>query len=156
MDYYNQHFEELLPFDITPIDFLKNMVPKDLIESDREKTVRAYLGKVKLEGAAHNKLIRELSGGQKARVAFINLIFNQPQVLLLDEPTNHLDIETVEGLIEGLQGYEGGIILITHEPEMINALESELWIMDAEKKVVERSKNTYEEYSQKVLAKILG
>jgi len=154
--YYNQHFEELLPLDVTPIDFLKNMVPKDLIESDREKTVRAYLGKVKLEGAAHNKLIRELSGGQKARVAFINLIFNQPQVLLLDEPTNHLDIETVEGLIEGLQGYEGGIILITHEPEMINALESELWIMDAEKKVVERSKNTYEEYSQKVLAKILG
>jgi ATP-binding cassette subfamily F protein 1 len=154
--YYNQHFEEQLPLDITPIDFLKNMVPKDLIESDREKTVRAYLGKVKLEASAHNKLIRELSGGQKARVAFINLIFHQPQVLLLDEPTNHLDIETVEGLIEGLQGYEGGIVLITHEPEMINALESELWIMDAEKKVVERSKNTYEEYSQKVLAKILG
>jgi ATP-binding cassette subfamily F protein 1 len=154
--YYNQHFEEQLPLDITPIDFLKNMVPKDLIESDREKTVRAYLGKVKLEGSAHNKLIRELSGGQKARVAFINLIFHQPQVLLLDEPTNHLDIETVEGLIEGLQGYEGGIVLITHEPEMINALESELWIMDSEKKVVERSKNTYEEYSQTVLAKILG
>jgi ATP-binding cassette subfamily F protein 1 len=154
--YYNQHFEEQLPLDITPIDFLKNMVPKDLIESDREKTVRAYLGKVKLEAEAHHKLIRELSGGQKARVAFINLIFHQPQVLLLDEPTNHLDIETVEGLIEGLQGYEGGIVLITHEPEMINALESELWIMDAEKKVVERSKNTYEEYSQKVLAKILG
>jgi ATP-binding cassette subfamily F protein 1 len=153
--YYNQHFEEQLPLDITPIDFLKNMVPKDLIESDREKTVRAYLGKVKLEGEAHHKLIRELSGGQKARVAFINLIFHQPQVLLLDEPTNHLDIETVEGLIEGLQGYEGGIVLITHEPEMINALESELWIMDAEKKIVERSKNTYEEYSQKVLAKIL-
>jgi len=154
--YYNQHFEDHLPLDITPINFLKNMVPKDLIESDREKTVRAYLGKVKLEGSAHNKLIRELSGGQKARVAFINLIFHQPQVLLLDEPTNHLDIETVEGLIIGLQGYEGAIILITHEPELINALESELWIMDPEKKVVEKSKNTYEEYSQKVLAKILN
>jgi len=152
--YYNQHFEEKLPLDVTPIQFLKNIVPKDLIESDREKTVRAYLGKVKLEGDAHNKLIRELSGGQKARVAFINLIFNKPQILLLDEPTNHLDIETVEGLIEGLQAYEGAIILITHEPELINALESELWIMDAEKKVVEISKNTYEEYRQKVLAEI--
>jgi len=152
--YYNQHFEEKLPLDVTPIQFLKNIVPKDLIESDREKTVRAYLGKVKLEGDAHNKLIRELSGGQKARVAFINLIFNKPQILLLDEPTNHLDIETVEGLIEGLQAYEGAIILITHEPELINALESELWIMDAEKKVVEISKNTYEEYRQKILTEI--
>jgi ATPase subunit of ABC transporter with duplicated ATPase domains len=75
---------------------------------------------------------------------------------LLDEPTNHLDIETVEALIEGLKGYEGGVILITHEPELINALDSELWIMDATKKSIEVSKEGYEEYSQKVLAKILN
>ena len=153
--YYNQHFEEQLPLDITPIDFLKNMIHSDLVESDREKTVRSYLGKVKLEGSAHNKLIKELSGGQKARVAFVNLIFHKPQLLLLDEPTNHLDIETVEGLIEGLKNYEGGIILITHEPELINALDSELWIMDSEKKTIEISKNTYEEYSNMILSKIL-
>lgn len=153
--YYNQHFEEELPLDMTPINFLKNIVPKDLIEQDREKTVRSYLGKVKLEGSAHNKLIGELSGGQKARVAFVKLIFYQPHLLLLDEPTNHLDIETVEALIEGLKEYEGGIILITHEPELINALDSELWIMNPDNKNIEISKDSYEEYSQKVLAKIL-
>jgi len=140
---------------MTPINFLKNIVPKDLIEQDREKTVRSYLGKVKLEGSAHNKLIGELSGGQKARVAFVKLIFHQPHLLLLDEPTNHLDIETVEALIEGLKEYEGGIILITHEPELINALDSELWIMNPDNKNIEISKDSYEEYSQKVLAKIL-
>jgi ATP-binding cassette subfamily F protein 1 len=150
--YYNQHFEELLPHDLTPIDYLKNLVPSSLIESDREKTVRSYLGKVKLEGSAHNKLIKELSGGQKSRVAFVNLIFKEPHILLLDEPTNHLDIETVEALIEGLKEYEGAIVLITHEPELINALESELWIMNPDKKTVQVSKSTYEEYSETILA----
>jgi ATP-binding cassette subfamily F protein 1 len=155
--YYNQHFEEELPSDITPIDYLKNLVPKDLIleGADREKTVRAYLGRVKLEGSAHNKLIKELSGGQKARVAFIKLIFHQPHLLLLDEPTNHLDIETVEALIEGLKGFEGGVILITHEPELINALEAQLWIMDPVKKSITVSKETYEEYSQKILNNLI-
>jgi ATP-binding cassette subfamily F protein 1 len=153
--YYNQHFEDLLPNELTPIEYLKNLVPQSLIESDREKTVRSYLGKVKLEGTAHNKLIKELSGGQKARVAFVNLIFHEPHLLLLDEPTNHLDIETVEGLIEGLKDFDGAIVLITHEPELINALESDLWIMNPEKKTIEISKNTYEEYSQIVLNKIL-
>ena len=133
------------------------MVPKDLIleGADREKTVRAYLGRVKLEGSAHNKLIKELSGGQKARVAFIKLIFHQPHLLLLDEPTNHLDIETVEALIEGLKGFEGGVILITHEPELINALEAQLWIMDPVKKSITVSKETYEEYSQKILNNLI-
>jgi len=152
--YYNQHFEELLPLDLTPIDYLKSIVPQSLLESDREKTVRNFLGKVKLEGSAHNKLIRELSGGQKARVAFVNLIFHEPHLLLLDEPTNHLDIETVEGLIEGLKGFEGAIVLITHEPELINALESELWVMDPVKKLLDKSKLTYEEYSEKILQKL--
>jgi ATP-binding cassette subfamily F protein 1 len=152
--YYNQHFEELLPLDLTPIDYLKSIVPESLLESDREKTVRNFLGKVKLEGSAHNKLIRELSGGQKARVAFVNLIFHEPHLLLLDEPTNHLDIETVEGLIEGLKGFEGAIVLITHEPELINALESELWVMDPVKKLLDKSKITYEEYSDKILQKL--
>ena len=155
--YYNQHFEDELPSDITPVEYLKNLVPKDLIleGADREKTVRAYLGRVKLEGSAHNKLIKELSGGQKARVAFIKLIFHQPHLLLLDEPTNHLDIETVEALIEGLKGFEGGVILITHEPELINALEAQLWIMDPVKKSITVSKETYEEYSQKILNNLI-
>ena len=152
--YYNQHFEDLLPLDITPIQYLKNLVPESLLEGDREKTVRNFLGKVKLEGSAHNKLIKELSGGQKARVAFVNLIFHEPHLLLLDEPTNHLDIETVEGLIEGLKNYDGAIVLITHEPELINALGSELWIMNPDKKTVEISKSTYEEYSDIVLSKL--
>jgi ATPase subunit of ABC transporter with duplicated ATPase domains len=80
------------------------------------------------------------------------LIFKEPHIWLLDEPTNHLDIETVEALIEGLKEYEGAIVLITHEPELINSLESELWIMNPDKKTVQVSKSTYEEYSETILA----
>ena len=144
--YYNQHFEEQLPMDKTPIEYLIDRIPDNLKDGNLEITVRSYLGNVKLEGNAHNKKINELSGGQKARVALVKLIFQQPHVLLLDEPTNHLDIETVEALINGLKDFNGGILLITHEPELINSLESELWIMDKNTKQVCKYLNTYENY----------
>jgi ATP-binding cassette subfamily F protein 1 len=138
--------------DSSPIDFLKNIIPDNLIENNnREGTTRSFLGRIKLEGSAHNKLIKELSGGQKARVALVKLIFEQPHILLLDEPTNHLDIETVEALIEGLKNYKGGILLITHEPELINALESELWIMNKETKQIEIYNKTYEDYCDSII-----
>lgn len=144
--YYNQHFEEQLPMDKTPIEYLIDRIPDNLKDGNREITVRSYLGNVKLEGNAHNKKINELSGGQKARVALVKLIFQQPHILLLDEPTNHLDIETVEALINGLKDFNGGILLITHEPELINSLESELWIMDKNTKQVCKYLNSYENY----------
>lgn len=144
--YYNQHFEEQLPMDKTPIEYLIDRIPDNLKDGNREITVRSYLGNVKLEGNAHNKKMNELSGGQKARVALVKLIFQQPHVLLLDEPTNHLDIETVEALINGLKDFNGGILLITHEPELINSLESELWIMDKNNKQVCKYLNSYENY----------
>jgi ATP-binding cassette, subfamily F, member 1 len=131
--YYHQHFESLLPKDKTPIEYLEETVPEDLICGNRKQTVRKYLGTLKLESEAHNSTIGNLSGGQKARVALISLLFQQPHFILLDEPTNHLDIETVEALIDGLKEYEGGLMVITHEPEMITNLESELWILENNK-----------------------
>ena len=113
------------------------------------QTVRKYLGTVKLESGAHNSLIGNLSGGQKARVALIGLIFQKPHFILFDEPTNHLDIETVEGLIEGLKEYNGGLMIITHEAEMITNLESQLWILKNNKIVFYN--NTFEEYCDQIL-----
>jgi ATP-binding cassette subfamily F protein 1 len=149
--YYNQHFEEQLPLNKTPIEYLVDRIPDNLMEGNRENTVRSYLGSVKLEGSAHNKKISELSGGQKARVALVKLIFQQPHVLLLDEPTNHLDIETVDALIEGLKEFNGGILLITHEPELINSLESELWVMDKNAKRVYKYPKTYDDYCKEII-----
>lgn len=126
--YFNQHFDQQLPFDKSPVEFLVDKLPVDV--SDKQQKVREYLGSVGLEGAAHTKLISQLSGGQKARVAFVKLMFDSPHMLLLDEPTNHLDIETIEVLIQCLSAFNGGILLITHEPELINNLTNQIWYLN--------------------------
>ncbi len=147
--YYHQHFEHFLPKDKTPIEYLEDTVPEDLIIGSKMQTVRKYLGTVKLESEAHKSLIGNLSGGQKARVALIGLIFQKPHFILFDEPTNHLDIETVEGLIEGLKEYDGGLMVITHEAEMITNLESQLWILKNNR--IEFYNNTFEEYCEEII-----
>jgi ATP-binding cassette subfamily F protein 1 len=152
--YYNQHFDQHLPFDKTPIEFLQDYAPSsELIGKDINKyeIVRNYLGKIKLESSAHNKLIGELSGGQKARVAFVKLIFERPQILLLDEPTNHLDIETVETLIESLETFEGGILLITHEPEMIERLSNQIWMLNKNTQKIITNIESYDQYCNIIL-----
>ncbi len=149
--YYNQHFENQLPLDQTPIDYLKTIIPQEFVKNSVEQSVRSYLGQVKLEATAHNKLISELSGGQKARVAIVKLIFQQPHCLILDEPTNHLDIETVESLISALSNYDGGILVITHEPELIDKIDARLWVMDPETKKINTKIDSYEEYCKFIL-----
>ena len=148
--YYHQHFEHFLPKDKTPVEYLEESVPQDLIIGSKMQTVRKYLGTLKLEAEAHNSIIGSLSGGQKARVAFISLLFQKPHFILLDEPTNHLDIETVEALIEGLREYKGGLMVITHEPEMITNLESELWILENNKIIFYN--NSFDEYCDSLIA----
>jgi len=147
--YYHQHFEHFLPKDKTPIEYLEESVPDDMITGNKMQTVRKYLGTIKLESSAHQSKIGELSGGQKARVAMIGLIFQKPHFILFDEPTNHLDIETVEALIEGLQGYEGGLMVITHEADLITNLDSQLWILKDNK--IEFYNNTFDEYCDSIV-----
>jgi len=147
--YYHQHFEQFLPNNMTPINYLQSKIPKELIVNDKIQSVRKYLGTMKLDPQAHNSLIGTLSGGQKARVALINIIFQQPQLILMDEPTNHLDIETIEGLIKGLQEYKGGLMIITHDSHLITSLESELWILRDNK--IEFYNNTFDSYCDLIL-----
>lgn len=146
--YYNQHFEEQLPLDLTPVEYLSNMIPDEFISQSREQSVRSYLGRVRLEPSAHKKPIRELSGGQKARVAIVHLIFLKPNCLILDEPTNHLDIETVEALIEGLKKYTGGIVVITHDHNLIDSIDARVVMMDPKTRSINPTVDTYEGYCQ--------
>jgi ATP-binding cassette subfamily F protein 1 len=148
--YYNQHFDQQLPFEKTPVEFLMDIIP--VSTGNKIELVRKYLGSISLEGSAHTKLIGELSGGQKARVALVKLMFDSPHILLLDEPTNHLDIETVEELIDCLSVYNGGILLITHEPELINSLTNKIWFLNKETKKIDQKINSYDEYCNIVLS----
>lgn len=151
--YYNQHFENQLPLDDTPLEYLRSIIPAEFVKNGAiDQSIRGYLGQVKLEATAHNKKISELSGGQKARVAIVKLIFQQPHCLILDEPTNHLDIDTVESLIEGLSNFDGGILVITHEPELIEKIDARLWVMDPETKNINTKIDSYDKYCKFILS----
>lgn len=67
-----------------------------------------------------SKCLKEFSGGQKTKIAFIKMLLNKPDILLLDEPTNHLDIDTVEWLEEYLKNYKKAIVVVSHDRMFIN------------------------------------
>lgn len=142
--YYHQHFENFLPSDLTPVDFLTNHIPEELSHQNPQQLIRRYLGCMKLEAQAHTAPIETLSGGQKARVAIVYLIFQKPNLILFDEPTNHLDIETIEALIEALKEYNGGVMIITHEPQLVMELEYDLWLLKDKK--IKKYMKSFDDY----------
>merc|ERR1719382_4073 len=121
---YHQHFEELLPLEKTGIEYLRDSFNLD------EFKARATLGQFGLPGATHFTKIGNLSGGQKARVAFAALMLTKPHIIILDEPTNHLDIESVEALTEAVSRFNGGLVLVTHDARLITEIDCELWVVE--------------------------
>jgi len=117
--YYNQHVSDVLPLERTPIEFLQS-VNKNLSEKDARK----ILGSIGLKGEIHIQQIETLSGGQKSRVALSSLIVMNPDILLLDEATNHLDIESIDSLINAINKFNGAVIMITHNIDVIQKTNS--------------------------------
>ena len=161
--YYSQHFANTLPEDRNVTEYLVELYNttknnyinvKNLHEPsiNPEQYVRAILGKIGLDGAHHKKLIGELSGGQKARVAFSTLFITRPHVLLLDEPSNHLDIETIDGLIAGLKEYDGGLVIITHNVYLIQQLHCSLYII--RNKTIEKYEGTLKDYTLDIMKEV--
>lgn len=120
--FYHQHFETSLPFNLNPVQYLM------MLNENIELTLaHKYLSMFGLEPINHKTLIGNLSGGQKARVKFASFGVTRPHILLLDEPTNHLDIVAIQSLITALNNFEGAIVLITHNLDIITTLDCEIW-----------------------------
>ncbi len=84
--------------------------------------MRAMLGRFGLSGQHHLTPICKLSGGQKARVVFTAISLSNPHILLLDEPTNHLDMQSIDALCDALEEFEGGIVVISHDAQLLSRL----------------------------------
>lgn len=107
--YYDQHFSELknCARNASAVDYLLSNYG-DSLSSSQE--ARKWLGMFGLDSARHVMPVRDLSGGQKARVCFASIALRRPHLLILDEPTNHLDLESVDALVQGLEAYGGGVL----------------------------------------------
>ena len=75
----------------------------------------------------------DLSGGEKARLLFSLIGFHRPHLLVLDEPANHLDIDSRAELIRSLNNYEGAVVVISHDRNLLEAVVDRLWLVDAGK-----------------------
>jgi ATPase subunit of ABC transporter with duplicated ATPase domains len=68
-----------------------------------------------------------LSGGESARIIFCKLMLQKPNVLVFDEPTNHLDLEAINALNQSLQKYEGTVLLVTHDEDLVDEVATRIW-----------------------------
>ena len=102
---------------MTPLDYLWEAIP-----TEGTATVRGQLGRVLFSGPDVDKPIGSLSGGEAARLIFCRIIAERPNVLVLDEPTNHLDLEAIGALVEGLRGFEGTVLFVSHDRWFVSQL----------------------------------
>ena len=92
--------------------------------------IQDHLGRFGFSGDLVSRRAGTLSGGERARVALAMLMLAHPHLLLLDEPTNHLDVESIEALEDALDGYDGTVILVSHDRELLRGITTRTWVLD--------------------------
>ncbi|MBO8232992.1 ABC-F family ATP-binding cassette domain-containing protein [Prochlorococcus marinus XMU1419] len=113
--YYEQNQAEALSLDERVIDLIFNKSPEW-----SQKKVRTFLGGFGFQNETVFKYIKQLSGGEKARLALALMIINPSNFLLLDEPTNHLDLQSKENLELAIKNYKGSLLIISHDRYFIS------------------------------------
>ena len=106
-------------------------------------------GSFGLQSHAHTVQMKDLSGGQKARVALAELTLSAPDVVILDEPTNNLDIESIDALAEALNDYQGGVIIVSHDERLIRDTDCQLWVIEDQS--IEEIDGGFDDYRKEVL-----
>ena len=140
--YFSQEHEELHP---TWSVLQEMMSPYDM----SEESARSVLGAFQFRGDDVFKLVGDLSGGERARVALLKLFLEGRNFLILDEPTNHLDIPTRETVEQALQQFEGTLLIISHDRYLLDAVAKRIIVLEAGG--IEEFHGNYSYYKEKLL-----
>merc|ERR550539_1112900 len=143
---FDQHSGEHLTAEESAAEYLMR-----LFNLPVEKARRA-LGSFGLASHAHTVRMKDLSGGQKSRVALAELTLSAPDVIVLDEPTNNLDIESIDALGDAIKEYEGGGIIVSHDERLIRETECQLWVI--EDQGIEEIDGEFDDYRKEVLEQL--
>jgi ATPase subunit of ABC transporter with duplicated ATPase domains len=120
--YFAQDFMSSIQMGMTVNDWL-HQFDEDATKED----IRGILGRMLFRGEEGMKMTDALSGGESARLLFCKLMLQKPNVLVLDEPSNHLDLEASNALNLALQKYEGTVLLVTHDLDLIDEVATRIW-----------------------------
>ncbi len=121
--YYRQDMSQV-PLDRTLYEVIEDLRPKW-----ERGPIQGHLGRFGFSGQEVLRRADSLSGGERARLALAILMLSRANLLILDEPTNHLDVESIEALEDAVEGYDGAVILVSHDRALLRALTTRIWIL---------------------------
>jgi ATPase subunit of ABC transporter with duplicated ATPase domains len=140
VSYFPQNTTDMIEGDITLYDWLRDF--------DRQadiSEIRNCLGRMLFNGQEQEKSVMNCSGGEKHRMMLSKIMLEKRNFLLLDEPTNHLDLEAIIALGEGLREYEGSVICVSHDRELLDAFANRIFAIQPDGSILDFD-GTYEEY----------
>jgi ATP-binding cassette, subfamily F, member 3 len=123
--YFTQYQVEELHGEDTPLQHMTRAM-----SGSAPGAVRAQLGRFGFSGDKATTLVSKLSGGERARLALALITREAPHLLILDEPTNHLDVDSREALVQALNGYDGAVIIVSHDRHMIELTADRLVLVE--------------------------
>lgn len=121
--YYSQDLSQV-PLDKSLYDIIAELKP-----TWERRQVQGHLGRFGFSGDEAQRTALNLSGGERARVALAMIVLSGANLLILDEPTNHLDVESIEALEDAIMDFDGTVMLVSHDRELLRALTTRIWVL---------------------------
>lgn len=140
----NEHNLKKYMKDITKVEDELTYYEQYNAESELLKIIAG----MNIDDALLDLKLKNLSGGQKSKIAFARLLYSKPETLLLDEPTNHLDLDTKDYIIEYLKNYKGLILVISHDTSFLDEITNKTLYIDKIKKTGTLYNGSYSKYEK--------